>query len=396
MLRGKSIYGIIFINLPIEKQTPDLTMKINVFLSPLNLFILITLWLLSGCSKEEEEIISWQPVEMGDGLKISTAVEQGVDSVTIANTYRRALKLDNLYSLLVLKNGYLIAEGYFNNHTADDARKTASVTKSITSALAGIAIREKFIQGTDQLLKDYFPEIDWESADPRKSEITVEQILQMRSGYPWEEFDGYFETLTSSRDWIPFLEEFPLMHDPGTQFGYSNFTAHMMAIILARSTDQTLFSFAREQLFDEMGITIQSWPMDKNGYYYGSGDVSMTPRSMAKFGQLYLDGGVWNDMRLIPSEWVDRSLTIYSTTTYGREIINHISDLKYGYLWWTGTSGNHQIWFAWGYGGQMIAVVDALDLVVVTSASVYYASEDDAWPKSKAILELVGRLVTEL
>jgi CubicO group peptidase (beta-lactamase class C family) len=170
----------------------------------------------------------------------------------------------------------------------------------------------------------------------------------------------------------------------------------MMAIIIARSADQSLFSFATEQLFDEMGITIQSWPMDKNGYYYGSGDVSMTPRSMAKFGQLYLDGGVWNDIQLIPSEWVERSLTIYSTTTYGREIINHISDLKYGYLWWTGTSGSRQIWFAWGYGGQMIALVEELDMVIVTSASVNYASEDDAWPKSKAVMELVGRLVKEL
>jgi len=370
--------------------------KICTHLRSLNIWVLAAIFLFSGCSKEEEEVISWQPVEMGDGLRISTAAEQGVDSLTIDQTYRRARKLDNLYSLLILKNGYLVAEGYFNNHEADDARKTASVTKSITSALAGIAIRENLIQDTDQKLIDFFPEIDWESADPRKSEITVEQILQMRSGYPWEEFDGYFNTLVSSRDWIPFLEEFPLMHDPGTEFGYSNLTAHMMAIIIARSADQSLFSFASEQLFDEMGIIIPVWPMDKNGYYYGSGDISMTPRSMAKFGQLYLDDGVWNDTRLIPSEWVERSLTIHSASTYGREITDHISDLKYGYLWWTGTCGSRQIWFAWGYGGQMIALVDELDLVVVTSASVNYASEDQAWPKSKAILELVGRLVKEL
>ena len=367
-----------------------------MYRGPVILLVLSTLWLLPGCSKEEEEVISWQPAEMGDGLRISTATDQGVDSLTIDDAYRRALKLDNIYSLLIMKNGYLVAEGYFNNHAADDARKTASVTKSITSALAGIAIRENMIPDTDQKLKDFFPEIDWESADPRKSEITVEQVLQMRSGYPWEEFDGYFETLVSSRDWIPFLEEFPLMHDPGTQFGYSNFTAHMMGIIIARSADQSLFSFAREQLFDEMGISIQSWPMDKSGYYYGSGDVSMTPRSMAKFGQLYLDEGVWNDVQLVPSEWVDRSLTVYSNTTYGREIIDHISDLKYGYLWWTGTSGSHRIWFAWGYGGQMIAIADALDLVVVTSASVSYASEEEAWPKSKAIMELVGKLISDL
>lgn len=362
----------------------------------LYVFILIAIPLLYSCGKEEEEVYAWQPVDLGDGLMVSSAVEQGVDSLTIDQAYRRAQKLDNLYSLLILKNGYLIAEGYFNKVTINDARPTASVTKSITSALAGIAIRENLLPDTDQSLKDYFPEIDWESADVRKSEITVEQILQMRTGYPWEEFDGYLETLHGTNDWIPFLEEFPLMHDPGTQFGYSNLTAHMMAIILARCADQSLLAFAREHLFDEMGISIQSWPRDRQGYYYGSGDIAISPRSMAKFGQLYLDEGIWNDVQLLPAEWVERSLSIYSSSTYGSEIISNISSLKYGYLWWTGTSGNHQIWFAWGYGGQMIAIAEAMDLVVVTTASVHYASEADAWPKSKAILELVGRLIADL
>ena len=172
--------------------------------------------LLCSCTKEEEEVISWQPVNMNDGLKVSSASGQGVDSIKIDDTFKEAGKLENLYSLLILKNGYLIAEAYFNGKRVNDATLTASVTKSITSALAGIALREGFIAGTDQKLKDYFPETDWESMDPRKSEITIEQVLQMRSGYPWEEFDGYLETLFNSPDWIPFLEQFPLMHDPGT------------------------------------------------------------------------------------------------------------------------------------------------------------------------------------
>jgi CubicO group peptidase (beta-lactamase class C family) len=368
----------------------------NLSWRSLNTFILVAISLLYSCSKEEEEVYSWQPLQLGDGLMVSSAGEQGVDSLTIDETFRRALKLDNLYSLLILKNGYLIAEGYFNDMAANDARPTASVTKSITSALTGIAIRDSLILDTEKLLKDYFPEIEWESIDIRKSEITVEQILQMRTGYPWEEYDGYLETLHSTNDWIPFLEEFPLMHDPGTQFGYSNFTAHMMAIIIARCADQPLLSFAREQLFDEMGINIQSWPMDKHGYNYGSGDIAISPRSMAKFGQLYLDEGMWNDIQFIPTEWVERSLTVYSPNTYSGEILTHIRGLKYGYLWWTGTSGKHQLWFAWGYGGQMITIVDELDLVVVTTASVRYLSEDDAWPKSKAILELVGRFISDL
>lgn len=362
----------------------------------LNILIITGILLLFSCNKDEQEPVSWKPVKMNDGWSVSSLLAQEMDSTVIHNIFLDAENLDNLHSLLIVKNGYLIAEKYFNGLTVNDAAQTASVTKSIVSALAGIAIRENFISGSDQKLKYFFPEIDWGSTDPKKSEITVEQILQMRSGYPWEEVYGYLETLSSSSNWIPFLKEFPLMHDPGTQFGYSNFTAHIMGIVIARSANQSLLSFSRSYLFDDMDVSITSWPKDANGYYYGSGDIHMTPRSLAKFGQLYLNDGVWNGTQLIPSEWVDSSFQIYSSSTYGREILTHIHSLKYGYLWWSGTSGSHQIWFAWGHGGQMITIVHDLNMVVVATALVPGLFDPDAWPKSKAVMELVGKLIGQL
>ena len=349
-----------------------------------------------SCTKNEEEEYSWHPSVMNDGLQVSNAGEQGMDPITIDNTYEEAKNLDNLYSLLILKNGYLIAEKYFNGVTVDDASSTASVTKSIVSALVGIAIKEKYITGTDQKLKDFFSEIDWESTDSRKSEITLQQLLQMRSGYPWEEVYGYLETLSNSSNWIPLLSQFPLINPPGTKFGYSNFTAHITGIIISRSADRSLLSFARNYLFDNMGISVPYWPADANGYYYGSGDIYMTPRSLAKFGQLYLDNGVWNDVQLISSEWVNSTFQIYSSSTYGREILSNIRTLKYGYLWWSGTSGNHQIWFAWGHGGQMVVIIHDLNMVVVATALCPSIFDPDAWPKSKAVMELVGRLITKI
>jgi CubicO group peptidase (beta-lactamase class C family) len=333
---------------------------------------------------------------MNDGWSVSSLRAQGIDSAVIHNIFIDAGYLDNLHSLLIVKNGYLIAEEYFNGMTVNDAAQTASVTKSVISALAGIAIRENYITGTDQKLKDYFPEIAWESTDPEKSEITVEQILQMRSGYPWEEVYGYLETLSGSSNWIPFLKEFPLMHDPGTQFGYSNFTAHIMGIIIARSSNQSLLSFASDHLFNEMNVTITGWPKDGNGYYYGSGDIYMTPRSLAKFGQLYLNNGVWNEAQLIPSDWVNSTFQVYSSSTYGREILTNIRTLKYGYLWWSGTAGSHQIWFAWGHGGQMVVIIRDLNMVVVATAYVPGIFDPDAWPESKAVMELVGRFIAEI
>ena len=150
----------------------------------------------------------------------------------------RPERLDNIYSLLVVRNGFLVAEKYFNGQDMSRANPTASVTKSFISALAGIALRENALDSLDQRLTDFFPEIDWQNADPRKSQITIRQVLQMRSGYPWEEADGYLTTLFSRSNWIPLLEEFPLMADPGARFGYSNFMAHMMAVILSRADGQ--------------------------------------------------------------------------------------------------------------------------------------------------------------
>jgi len=358
--------------------------------------IMMAVLLVSSCKKNDEEPISWQPEILDDGWQVSSLKEQGIDSVAINNLYVEAQSLDNLYGLLVVKNGYLVAEKYYNGKSVNDASPTASVTKSITSALAGIAIREGYITGKNQKLKDFFPEINWESADPRKSDITVEQILQMRSGYPWEESDGYLNTLFQTSNWIPLLSQFPLMHDPGTQFGYSNLTAHIMGIIISRGSKKTLLAFAKEYLFDDMGITVPYWPADVSGYYYGMGDIHLPPRSLAKFGQLYLDNGVWNDIQFIPSEWVNQSLQVYSSSTYEREILNYIHNLQYGYLWWSGASGSHTIWFAWGHGGQMIVIVRDLNMIVIATAAPQPGFDNAAWQKEKAIMELVGRFISKI
>ena len=210
-------------------------MKISIRIY-LIVLIIIAAWVFSSCSENDEEPDSWQPLNLNDGWQVSTAEEQGMDPVIIGSLYEEARKLDNIFSVLVVRNGYLVAEHYYNGRSVSDAEPVASVTKSIVSALTGIALKEKYIISTDQKLKDFFPEIDWESTNPRKSEITIEHVLQMRSGYPWEEVYGLIDTLRASNNWIHYLKDFQLVNDPGIKFGYSNFTAHMMGIIIARST----------------------------------------------------------------------------------------------------------------------------------------------------------------
>ena len=172
----------------------------------------------------------------------STPAAQGLDPALVGNLYESAAAISHLYSLLLVKDGFLIAEEYFNGMDADDANYIASVTKSVISALIGIALEEQALTSLDQKIAEFFPEIDWGDMDHRKSQITIRQLLQMRSGYPWEEFSGYQQTIQSRLNWIPLLAEFPLTAAPGAQFGYSNLSSHMLSIILQRATGESTLS----------------------------------------------------------------------------------------------------------------------------------------------------------
>jgi len=327
----------------------------------------------------------------------STPAAQGLDAATVQDLMQTAATIDHLYSVLVVKNGYLVAEQYFNGMSPSDANSSASVTKSFMSALLGLALWDGVLTSRDQKMVDFFPEIDWENNDSRKSEITLRQILQMRSGYPWEEFSGDFGTLVNSADWISLLEEFSLSGDPGTLFGYSNLAAHMTSVILERAAGASTLTYAKKRLFDPMGITVGHWPRDAAGYYYGSGSLRITPRDMAKFGQLYLDKGVFNGRRILPEDWIFESHQVYSSDTYNGTIVDTFGPLDYGYLWWSTTAGQHSVDFAWGHGGQLVALVKDLDLVVVTAASDLPGEPGDvSWPKERSVLQMVGAFISSL
>jgi len=340
---------------------------------------------------------NYAPATANDGWLIATPAGQGVNEAALDTAYREARQLPNLFSLLVVRNGYLVAERYFNGAQLNQAFDAASVTKSITSALAGIALRDNLLTGADQQMFEYFPEIDWQLLDNRKSAITFRQMLQMRSGYPWEEFDGYINRLIGTAQWIDLAAEFPLVADPGSRFGYSNLTAHLVGVIVARAANESLLAFADRTLFGPLGIGAASWARDADGYYFGSGAAMFTARDMARFGQLYLDGGQYGGVQIVPQAWVQDSFASYSGTTYPGDILNAITDLEYGYLWWSGMSGSHRFNFAWGHGGQLICVIPDLDMVVVTTATGLGGQfGEDAWRQESAVLELAGRLIASL
>jgi len=368
--------------------------------------VILVLSILVGCgpSAKELETVDYTPLA-GDDWAVSTPEEQGLDPLLLTKLYFNAAELETLYGLLVIKNGRLIAEGYFNQGSVEQKAYMASATKSFTSALVGIALDQGCLSSLDQKMIDFFPEFDDKLTDTRKMQITIRDLLKMRSGYVWEERTPYLGSLFSSRGyWLPFIGEFPLTSDPGTEFGYSNLTSHILGVIIARECNTDLKSYAQEYLFAPIGAEVGDWSLDADSLYYGSHGIPLSARDRAKFGWLYLNGGEVDGNQVISTDWVEQSLQRYSenidlsgwipgiTSRYG-----YYRDIGYGYQWWSARAGDHQFSYASGHGGNQIILLEDLDMVIVTSADRLYGRfGQEAWEKERAIIALVGKFINSL
>jgi CubicO group peptidase (beta-lactamase class C family) len=339
----------------------------------------------------------------GNDWKVSTPAEQGLDPMLVAELYLDAAELETLYGLLVIKNGFLIAEGYFNGGAVDQLSKRASVTKSYTSALVGIALDRGCLSSLDQKMMEFFPEVGDQIKDHRKKAITIREMLQMRTGYPWEETDPVYWDALWSGDYLHHIVDIPLTSDPGTEFQYSNLTSHWLGIVVARTCDTDLKSFGQKNLFSPLDVKVGDWNRDLDGYYIGCGDIQFTARDMAKFGLLYLNEGSYKGKQVISANWVRESLQKYSENINSAGIKSsrvgrYFRDIGYGYQWWSARVGDHHFNFAWGHGGQLIVLLDGLDMVIVVTADPFYGKDEhwQSWKYEKANLNLVGKFIKSL
>jgi CubicO group peptidase (beta-lactamase class C family) len=350
---------------------------------------------------EDLEAVGYTPL-VGRDWKVSTPAEQGLDPMLVAELYLDAAEMETLYGLLVIKNGRLIAEKYFNEGSVDQKARLQSVTKSFTSALVGISLDQGCLSSVDQKMVDFFPELGEEIKDPRKKEITIRQLLEMRAGYPWEETTQELFKILYGGFRPSYLVEFPLSRDPGTGFEYSNLTSHLLGIIVARACDTDLKSYAEKHLFSRFGTEAGEWVQHWEGYYGGHADLHLRARDMAKFGLLYLDGGMYDGKRIISAGWIGKSLKNYSedawiTLDRLNKVGRYFRDLGYGYQWWSAAVGGRRIDFAWGHGGQLIVLLHELDMVVVVTANPQFGKHDDqAWGHEQAAINLVGRFISSL
>ncbi len=292
------------------------------------------------------------------GLAISEKIDQ-----YIGETY------PTLLSLLVVHHKALVFERYYHQGRADEAINVKSVTKSVISALVGIALKQGYLASLDQCVGDFFPQYIPANGDPRKQAITLKQLLTLRSGLSWQEDTENLQRLFASDNWVQHGLGLPLLHPPGEVFAYSTLDAHLLSAILSQATGGNLLAFAQENLFGPMGCILPRWTCDPQGHPLGGSDLYLTPREMAKFGSLYIQQGHWDTMPIIPVEYVNASVRtqVSSGISVGADPGTVISD-TYGYLWWISSIGPYASFFALGYGGQTIYVIPDLDIVLVTTA----------------------------
>jgi CubicO group peptidase (beta-lactamase class C family) len=303
-----------------------------------------------------------------------------------------ATKLSRLHSLLVSVRGEIVLEQYFNGTKPVRLANMKSASKSVISALVGIAIDRGKIPSVQQPISAYFPELLKNEKDPLKRQITIEDLLTMRSGLESTSNRNYGAWVLSS-NWVRHALTRPMLSAPGSTMIYSTGNTHLLSAILTKGTGKSTWQFAQETLARPMGFSLAQWPRDPQGIYFGGNDMTMTPRQMLAFGQMYLRGGKVNETQVVPAKWIETSLT-------ARTVSRRESDRFYGYGWWVRELAGQETFYAWGYGGQFIFLVPSLDLVVtVTSDSepgaerrshlgaIYGIVEDVIIPEVAAVAE---------
>jgi CubicO group peptidase (beta-lactamase class C family) len=361
-------------------------------------FTFLAILALSSCGPSAAELaaVDYTPLLDGD-WQVSTPQEQGLDPQLVAKLYLEAEEVETIRSLLVVKDGYLIAEKYFHGGGMDEKERLQSVTKSFTSALVGIALEEGCLTSVDQKMLEFFPELADKVKDPRKSQITIRQMLEMRAGYPWEESTPELFEMLYAGFRPSLLVDVPLVYDPGTDFDYSNLTSHLLGIVVARACNTDLKTLAQEHLFTPMNIEMGDWIQDWEGYYNGHADLHLTARDMAKFGQLYLNDGEYQGQQLVPAEWVRESLQTYTQDAWDYKVGRNVKEMGYGYQWWSVQTPTNQYYMAWGHGGQQIALVRELNMIVVVTADPLFGQHGDKpWRLEKQNLNLVANFVSSL
>jgi len=333
--------------------------------------VFILMIFLSSCLKEDElkkPFATFKPVELNDSWGISTPETEGMDSLAMAVIFREVHENEDtwmLRSLTVFRHGKLIAESYMK----DDADRTKpaavwSCTKQVLGVLTGIAMEQGIITSVNDKLGIYLPS---EIADhPDKADITIEDLLTMRSGISYSN-DGVSGQTSKMLRQLPdnsveFILDLPMDQNPGTVFHYSDGNPHLLSAIYQKKLGRPTDEWADEVLFSRLDFRNYSWHRYRDGITHGAYGILTTPREMAKVAQCVMDHGKWKGQQLVDSAWIVKMVTPYIPDAWNYDG----GVLTFGYLWWM--DAKRGMMFMNGHGGQYAFAIPQYHLLIVMTS----------------------------
>ncbi len=319
-------------------------------------------------------IVSLSPDNLGDGWQTSTPDAQGLDGAELSRRLNELLQRGSggIDGVVVVRNDQLVAEAYFNGYARDTQHDMRSVTKSFTASLAGIAIEQGLITLDDTLPQHISRFEEFDNMDDRKRSIRVENLLNMQTGLDCDDgrdsSPGNETYMYRRDDWIKYVLGVPMLAEPGIFTSYCSGGVTVLGSIIAARAGSRLEDFARTYLLAPLNMSEVRWLHSPLGVTNASSAIQLRPRDAAKFGNLFLNGGRWNGVPVVPQGWVERSAQIPVA----------IRNQAYGWLWWKSEFLVRGVlqpgMYAAGNGGNYIFVLPAERLVVVITASNYNRS----------------------
>jgi CubicO group peptidase (beta-lactamase class C family) len=304
-------------------------------------------------------------------IHASTPEEQGFNSAKLAEGLL-AMKKRGLaiHSLTVVRNDTIVLDAYFYPYDGTLYHDLASVTKSVLTTLVGIAVDKGFLD-LDKPVVAYFPDRKIANRDELKERITIRHLASMSSGLDctYGNEEKTLQEMVANPDWVQFVLDLPVVAEPGTRFVYCSPGMHLLSAVLQAATGMPALEYARQNLFEPLGIREVYWPADPQGVTYGWGDLSLKPPDMARLGVLFLHQGLWGERQILSADWV-------AGATVRQMPALAYKDEDYGYGWWVSRDPKGPHYFrADGNGGQRILVVPEWDLVVAATGGGYSFAE---------------------
>ncbi|WP_025718065.1 serine hydrolase domain-containing protein [Paenibacillus sp. 1-18] len=313
--------------------------------------------------------------------------------------FENLIKTDygNIAGIVVMHGGEKVYEGYFDGYTAEDTIHIASVTKSVVSALIGIAIDKGYIKNINQKVLEFFPDYTVKRGEKTIQNVTIKNMLTMTAPYKYKS-EPYTKVYTSD-DWTKAALDFLGGKSGLGGFIYSTIGIQILSGILANATGQPVLDFSIENLFEPLGIKaphntivhckeeyfsflndryVRGWVVDPKGTNTAGWGLTLTPRDMAKIGQLYLNGGTWNGKQFLSSKWIEDSTK--ENSRWG--------ELPYGYLWWIVDNKEQGCYAALGDGGNAIFVNTEKKMVIAIASRFM--------PRAKNRIELIEKHIVPL